>query len=223
MTQLHAVPVRFGDGPEPGIGLVHEAAALLAGWSGGRCLVEVIAAPPLAVAEPAGHFAALGGMTRLGGPLLAARAEALAPLVLVGAGPFHPHCWRRPVEAGGGAYALLPEGAPALTAAHELGHLLLGWHDAPSAGPHCLMGNGQAPPGAWLRVQAGWAETSPVAPTTTPRGLHGIGRWGGVLVECRDRQLLAWRGPGQVTALALAEEDLDRPVLALLAARGVHP
>ncbi len=221
--KLHVVPLRFNDGPVPSTAMVGEAAALLAGWSGQRCLVEVTVAPPLAVAEPAFHFAALGGMTRLGGPALAARAENAAPLVLVAAGPFHPHCWRRPVEAGGGAYAMLPASAPALTAAHELGHLLLGWHDSPGAGAHCLMGGGQAPPGAWLRVEAGWAEARPIPPTATPRGLDGIGLWGGVLVERLDLHLLAWRGPGQVTALALAEEDLDRPVLALLAARGVHP
>jgi hypothetical protein len=229
--RLVVVPVGFAQAAPPATAMVDAACDLFAGWSGGRLRPAVTTLPPLALSEPASIFTALGGMTALGGPLLAARASAHAearavgrdPLVLVARGAFHPHCWRAPVPAGGARYALLPENAPALTAAHELGHLLLGWRDAPGAGAHCLMGAGNGAPGAWLRVAGGWDTPHAIGPHATPSALHGIGSWGGLLVERRGAELLAWHAADRVCAIPLAPGDEARPILALLAAQGVHP
>jgi hypothetical protein len=264
--RLAVVPVAFGAEAAPATGMVDAACALFAGWSSGGLHVAVATWPALLVAEPAALFTALGGMTALGGPLLAARAAAWVAehqrpphpvplpqgergpcvgcrqcvpsplagegqgegalstrLMLVARGAFHPHCWRIPMAAGGGRYALLPEDAPALTAAHELGHLLLGWADAPGAGAHCLMGAGTGPPGAWLRLAAGWQAPHAITPATTPCGLENGGAWAGLVIERQGDTLLAWSAADRVREIRLAPGDHDRPILALLAAHGVHP
>lgn len=232
--RLAVVPVAFVGEVQPETAMVEQACALFRHWSDGAFAIAAEMLPPLCVDEPASRFSALGGMTALGGPRLAGQAAARlhhaaasAPhprstLLLVARGAFHSHCWRVPAEAGGARYALVPNDAPALTVAHELGHLLLGWADAPGVGAHCLMGAGTGPPGAWLRVAAGWAVRRAVTSATTARQI-GIGAWNGLLLERRDDVLLAWSAADRVRAIRLAPQDHDRPVLALLAAHGVHP
>ena len=224
MTGFAVRAVGF-DAKPPQTGMVDQALALFALWSRGVFYPTVEMLPPLLLPGPASRFAALGGMTRLGGPSLA--AQAVPPgagrtvrLLLVADGPFHPHCWRLPPEQGG-SYALLPTSASAGIAAHELGHLLLGWSDAPWAGRYCLMGSGArstppAPPRASLRLEAGW-DTQLTADAATTAGQLGVARHGSMLIERRDTMLLAWPDEAAPTEVELSEADLDRPLLALLA------
>lgn len=213
------------DAAAPETSMVGDALALFARWSRGAFRPDLALLPPLLLPGPASRFAALGGMTRLGGPSLAALAVPPGAgrtlrLLLVAKGPFHPHCWRLPAEQGG-SYALLPAGASAGIAAHELGHLLLGWSDAPWAGRHCLMGSGArgtppAAPRASLRLQAGW-DTQLTADAATTAGQLGVVRHGPILMERRDTMLLVWPHEAAPTEIELSEDDLDRPLLALLA------
>jgi len=213
------------DAKPPQTGMVDQALALFAVWSRGGFQPYVEALPPLQLPGPAARFAALGGMTRLGGPALAALAAPPGTrrglrLLLVADGPFHPHCWRLSPEQGG-SYALLPGSASAGIAAHELGHLLLGWSDAPWAGRHCLMGSGArstppAAPRASLRLEAGW-DAQLTADATTAAGQLGVARHGSMLIERRDTMLLVWPHEAAPTEIKLRAADLDRPLLALLA------
>lgn len=99
-----------------------------------------------------------------------------ANFVLCAPAAFDAHTWRFPhggTHLGGARwarrYAVLPDGAPLGTVAHELGHLLLGWPDfgaRTQLGTRCLMalgglneaGREPAPPCAPLCAREGWRE-----------------------------------------------------------------
>ncbi|WP_428264589.1 hypothetical protein [Haliangium sp.] len=272
------------------------ALAAAAAWfddlSGGRwrpCFRRLVAVVP---PRPAACYAHRGGMGRwpansqqLAWDALAAVQERDAlgeRVIFLAPDGFAPHAWR--LRRGGfplgrrrwvRRYAVLPPGVSAGTAAHELGHLCLGWPDLDrTVGDDCLMGStrlrSRLPvPCAPLRVHAGWADPVAVGRETrvgdladlddstvsgaepgalaaahlagSATGAATVAGWRwcerSVLVERRGRRLLVFEhdatgvsapaAPSRALAaapavhllarIALAPDDLQRPLLALLA------
>jgi hypothetical protein len=174
-------------------GAAAQAAAAAAWWeriSHGHWRPRPVLLPAVALADDPARWCAAGGLgaaprnapglvraalLALPGP---ARAACPRLVMLVTDAPVAPHVWR--VAEGGIAitpgtwvrrYAALPASAPLGTWVHEMAHLLLDWPDLPESS--CLMGNGArhgggnepAPPGASLRLRAGWMREVPVTAT----------------------------------------------------------